>query len=116
MSLVPEIKRVPWQYKLNFKAEINLLLKSDDNFSQFIHQPQQLLPTSDYSQTLLSYMNSSEHYSQHFARIQPTTSGIMGHDQIPQTLTDLLSQPNIQSSPHNLASTQLPLTNILIFY
>jgi len=154
MSLVPEIKRVPWQYKLNLKAEINLLLskyqnlsqsgpqsgrqsntgvqyyqhqtsESDNNFSQFIHQPQQLLPTSDYSQMPPNYMNSSEHYRQHFTRTQPTTSqifqpdpqhtynqsytiatsGTMGHDQIPQTSTDLLSQPNIQSSPQNLAST-----------
>ncbi|KAF0750768.1 BESS domain-containing protein [Aphis craccivora] len=102
MSLVPEIKRVPWQHKLNLKSEINLLiskyqqlsqsgpqsnnsgvpryeyyhrpLEHDDNFSQFIHQSQQLLHTSDYNQIPPNYRNSSQHYSQHFTGTQPSTS------------------------------------------
>ena len=37
MSLVPEIKRVPWQYKLNLKAEINLLLSKYQNLSQSVY-------------------------------------------------------------------------------
>lgn len=149
MSLVPEIKRVPWQHKLNLKAEINLLiskyqqsgpqsdssgvpryyqhrpLEHDDNYSQFIHQPQQLLHTSDYNQVPPNYRNSSQHYSQNFTGTQPSTSQLFpqepqynqlytiatsgtmgqGHDHIPQTPTDLLPQPNIQSSPQNLSST-----------
>jgi len=150
MSLVPEIKRVPWQHKLN-KSETNLLisnyqqlsqsgpqsnnsgvtryeyyhrpLEHDANFSQFIHQSQQLLHTSDYSQIPPNYRNSSQHYSQHFTGTQPSTSqlfqqepqysqtytiatsGTMGHDHIPQTPTDLLPQSNIQSSPQNLSPT-----------
>ncbi|KAL4089110.1 hypothetical protein QTP88_024182 [Uroleucon formosanum] len=110
MFLVPEIKRYQNLPQSGRQSNTGVQYyqhqpsESDDDFSQFIHQPQQLLPTSDY-QIPLNYMNSSEHYSQHFARTQPTTSSTMGHDQIAQTLTDLLSQPNIQSSPQNLAST-----------
>jgi len=101
MSLVPETKRVPWQHKLNLKSEINLLLSKyqqlsqsgpqsndsgvlryyqhrplehDDNFSQLIHQSQQLLYTSNYNQIPSNYRNSSQHYSQHFTGTQPSTS------------------------------------------
>ncbi|CAH1710892.1 unnamed protein product, partial [Aphis gossypii] len=105
MSLIPEIKRVPLQYKLKLKAEMNLLISKYQHLSEIdtnqvyqqpnnsqiptyhqAHQPQQNLYSSDYNNQILSdaYIQNQStnfYFHQNFSQTQPTTSSLIQQNQ-----------------------------------
>lgn len=116
MSLVPEIKRVPLQYKLKLKAEINLLISKYQNVSQIdsnqlYHQsrPQSNSPYNQIlSNTYIQNQSTDHYYHQHFSPTQPTTYSVTQGDQTLQynqsniTVTsDFLTQDHSQSTSTN---------------